>query len=487
MIKAKHKGSSSESSSVEVLAPKILINSIYSTLNIINGKKAENGEFSENCGKSFRYSMDSLVYICSKISGLKEQKRFRNLDKVPLSSTILLHEIGRNYRKYMNLLLEHGIIETDNHYVVGDEERRIPGKCKCYRVAKHLMVGETVSYKITKKSLLGKLLAWKQKMFDGIESDEMLCHVYDMMQEFNIDLKSAILDKPGERKHKKGCLELELKKSKDINDGELYVHKDRYNRIHTNFTNLSKNIRKTGLRCHGEKVKEIDIISSQPTLLYALMNAWVCKCEEAVRLGIDTGYYAYEPSKRKDVRDKYVNSRNGYHGEKIYDCELNDNLNMLGFKDYASLAKEARRELKVYKNKLESGIYEFFQDMHYEFFWEKISRKAIKKQFVSYVFGAGKRAYNARMDELWGNFFPALRKLLFHMKSYDYRSLSHELQRSEGAFMFGKLAPALNEEGITYVTIHDSIAVPETQVQKALDIFTECLDEADFGGRVKVE
>ena len=74
-----------------------------------------------------------------------------------------------------------------------------------------------------------------------------------------------------------------------------------------------------------------------------------------------------------------------------------------------------------------------------------------------------------------------------HLKSYDYRALSHELQKNEGSFMFGMLAPELNKAGINYVTIHDSIAVPKSQEETAFEIFSECLERASFGGRVKVE
>ena len=485
--KAKHKGSSLNSSTVVVLAPKILIKTIYTHLSTIKEKKGENEEFFGSDGKSFRYSMDSLVYICSKISSLKAQKRFKNLDKVPISSTVLLHEIGRNYRKYINLLLDNGIIETDNHYVVGDEENGRKGKCKCYCISNKSLGSDLVEDKITKKSLLGKILDWKERMLGEIESDDMLSNIYGMMKEFKIDLSTAVLDTPGERRCKKGTLAMELAKARDINAGELYIHKDHYNRIHTNFTNISKNIRKTGLTFHGEHVSEIDIVSSQPTLLYALLVSWFKKCENHAKEGADGKYFIEEPSKRVDIRQKYVNRKNKYHGSNMFACELNENYDRLGFERYSDMLEKASRELAAYKMRLDMGIYEFFKEVYSRYFWKEMTRKAIKKEFVSYVFGNGKKPYNYYMDEAWKLFFPTLRKALMHLKSYDYRALSHELQRNEGSFMFGTLAPELNKAGIKYVTIHDSIAVPKSQEEVAFEIFSECLERASFGGRVKVE
>jgi hypothetical protein len=75
----------------------------------------------------FKLYFDNFVYILGKIYEISTKNpRFKNLDKVPISSTILMHELGRHYRKYLDYLILHGFVETDNYYIDLDTKLMIP-------------------------------------------------------------------------------------------------------------------------------------------------------------------------------------------------------------------------------------------------------------------------------------------------------------------------------------------------------------------------
>lgn len=417
---------------------------------------------------SFPYKIDAFLYIINKIIQIPlYNRRFKHLNMVPLSSIILRMEIGKHYKRYIEYLITHKFLDTDNHYIVSSSERS--GKCKCYGLTKKYRSTSLEKHTMSYNSLVGKILAWKETYLGKHTSDEMLGKLYNMMQEFEIDIDAAEvylneLKESGKISQRK--IDIELDKCKRINSknastSDLFISKDGYNRVHTNFTNLSKHIRENFLYLNGKKVIGIDIVSSQASLLYTLMDNYVNSLEkEDIRLR-ENPFEIPLPFIRKDIRDKYINKKNFYTGSHQYDGKINRSIMQISGMSLSDIIKTAKTELRKFNSILKTeGVYEYFQDKWDLIHYESKSRQFIKKQWISYVFGKGKTPITEQMHFIWTTEFPMLTKVLAHFKEGDYRALAHTLQRHESNIMFKHICPEIDKVfNISYCTIHDSLII----------------------------
>lgn len=437
----------------------------------------------------FKLYFDNFVYILGKIYEISTKNpRFKNLDKVPISSTILMHELGRHYRKYLDYLILHGFVETDNYYIVSDFDKKIEGKCKCYSLGKYRSIQKSEKITIAPKSVIGHYIRWRKKIFSEVSNDQLLSKLFDMVQKFRIDTSEAesYLRKLQETDNSitNEWIDNELMKCDKINDKSsiekmMFIVKDPYNRVHTNITNLSKIIRENFLYLGDEPVKSIDIVSSQASLLYLLMKKERNLMDEIAHNphitndlpedGILVG---------TDVRDKYVNRKNSYSGEQI-PIVLRDEyrVSKLGHKTYSDAVSAVDEELEKMKIILESGIYEYFQQQWFIATKKWLSRNVIKKKWITFIFGEVHKTCHT-MRGIWNLTFPTLTKMINHFKLFDYRFLAHNLQRTEADLVFNKVCPLIDENlGIPYATVHDSLIVPSSAYDITKTIFSDVLIE----------
>ena len=230
-----------------------------------------------------KYHIDSFLHIIHTIRNLSSHKKFKNLQKVPIYSKILRFELGKNYRRYIDYLLKYKFITTDNHYIVGHGTK--PGKCKCYGIAPKYRKNKSEDHELTKKSILTKLIKWKEEKFGKMVDDELLGHLYEMLQKVDIDVVGVnkYLDEMVESGQlTKYKANLERDKCDRINNKSdphaIFIKKDTYGRVHSNFTNISKHIREKFLYLEGERLVALDIISSQPALLHTLFRKYFTVC-----------------------------------------------------------------------------------------------------------------------------------------------------------------------------------------------------------------
>ncbi len=423
--------------------------------------------------------LDYFIYFLSKITSLPlTNNKYKNLRKVPISSVILLNEMGKNYKRYIDYLILHKLIESDNHYIVGDGE--VHGKCKCYSIVDKIKMINYVDYKLTNKFLLSKILIWRQQRLGADSNDPLVSKIYEMIGQFNVDIDSAktyLNDLVEKKQLSKKNMDIEIEKCLKINNKndntlEHFVIKDTYNRVHSNFTNISKLIRENFLYIGDKKVVSIDIKTCQPALLYSLYLEYY---NQAVHhrnnpLRIDSVF------SRKDLRVKYVNHRNSYSGESYYGSQVNFEFNTFGYSlnDFTSKLKI---ELDCYERALHNDIYDFFVEQWEMFYDESKTRTQIKKEWVAYVFGNKTNANTVFIEKIWEFNFPLITKLLKHFKKDDYKTLSHALQRNESNVMYKDLFPKLESAIDCFTTIHDCILVPEDDVEKASELFQKVLDK----------
>ncbi len=114
----------------------------------------ELSEIGRKCITSFK--RDKLVYVLNLLTEIPSNNKDLMLTGgyVPVSSAILKNIIGSSYSDYIQLLLDEGVIESDNQYIVGE-------KSKGYRFTNKYQVN-LISIEITDFALQKKLLSRKR-------------------------------------------------------------------------------------------------------------------------------------------------------------------------------------------------------------------------------------------------------------------------------------------------------------------------------------
>lgn len=433
----------------------------------------------------FNYHLDYFLYVADKIIHISSYKKFKNLHKIPISSVVLRLELGKDYRKYLDYLLKYNFIATDNHYIVGDSENE--GKCKCYCLTTTYKKDELAEYEISKKSLLKKYLRWKEEKYGKMVNDKFMGNLYKMMKRFTVDMDAVHTYLSEGLKNKtltKLQAQLELDKCMKINAKDpysLFMTKDSYGRVHTNFTNLSKHIRDNFIYMDGEKLSQLDVISSQPAFLYVLFKDYTGKIISEMEKNLNGSKFSISPYTIKktgvDMRDKYVNKLNHYSGKGIYSNDFHPTLTNFHYTDYLDMLTDSVQEMEKYRNILKSGIYEFFQDKWEELYLEPVSRKVIKKEWITHVFGVNHTKKTWKLQKIWDREFPLFTKILHHFKNGSHKPLAHELQRREAKMIYGDLCPVIDSMGITYFTVHDCMVVKESEKERVQVEFEKVLKQ----------
>ena len=290
---------------------------------------------------------------------------------------------------------------------------------------------------VTSKVLLKRLEKCAEDRKAAQLMDPVVKDAHDNLQHFHIDREKAIktlekLDITPRRKAR------ELEKVERFNNANesptsLYVVRDAYGRVHTNITQVKKEIREHALTCDGGPITEVDIKSSQGAFLCYILGAYLN--------GSDTVIGRNAKS--------FISLKPGF----------------MSFLDRNRLNTEYARFSGLLRQK---ELYEFFgTEMSSDFDLDMdVDRDTAKLAFLSTLFAGTK--LSDKCDEtwhacrrVWEEHFPTLLRLIDGMKEENYRALAYEMQRMESSFVFDVVIPAIRKEvGCPYCTVHDSIIVP---------------------------
>lgn len=407
-------------------------------------------------------------------------------------SAVLLHKIlGDTYLPAIKELEANNFIGRTSSYVKGDSTRK--GKCKAFwlcqpyqnsyatylqtRADKKLKNDEVVihgtmsKYTITSPTVLKRI----KKSFDDrkkLSMDDPLVKLcYEELSHFSVD--EDVANKKLDEMIDNGEIspynaQMERNKVERFNglcdeEGDMYVKHDKYGRIHTNVTNMKKEIRHAALRCDGGMVGEVDIKSSQAAFIIAVFRRYI-------------DFY------RDDLyenRDTFIKFKPIWHE---------------GRKD-ATLDK-MEEELERYRNLVADGkIYEFFQtecsqdsDIN-----RPLTRDEAKKGLLSFLFSPlhfdeRREAVRGAVQRCWREHFNTLFNCMWSIKESCHASLAYEMQKIESSFVFEQVCPRIIEEvGCPFCTVHDSIIVPIEYVDHVRCIMDEELLNQDIPTHTDVE
>ena len=297
--------------------------------------------------------------------------------------------------------------------------------------------GRMMAVKLRSKILLKRLQKCAEDRKRIQLMDPVVRDAHENLKHFHIDRAKArrALVKAGVEGRK---LDRELRKVDRFNDAEgsdtsLYVVRDDYGRVHTNITQVKREVRESALTCDGGPVAEVDIKSSQGAFLCYIIGA--CLRGDKAMLGRNgESFIAMDPAAPDWIGREQLS-----------------------------------REFADFRGKLERReLYEFFaSEMSQDFdLDEVVDRERAKKAFLATLF-AGVHlddgcdpAWHA-CRRVWEEHWPKLLILIDSMKVSNYRALAYEMQRMESSFVFDVVIPAIKDEiGCPYCTVHDEVIVP---------------------------
>ena len=401
---------------------------------------------------------------------------------VPCGSKFLEAMIGRNYKSVVKKLLEAGYIEPDGVYWPGDQQ--IMGKCLGYRLAEHLRPAQTKWrwLPVPSNTLHKRIARWKDKAEQKLSPRQRL--MLDQLREISIDgdsaralipavVQSRILDwtkaiKAGKIKKSLDDLQKEfaqqlLRQVEAIERGEWYLKPDRFGREHSNITNLTSELRQF-LSFHGEPLENVDTSNSQPIFLgVSLKNA----IKQEQQTGSTTVPYcsAFCAKEEKEEQEEHPAGPQPYCSAH---CAEDDPF---------------INEVDKYLQWCEEGIYDKLATI------TRQPRGKVKQEMFAGVLFNRDNKWQNRTARAFEGEFPNIRQDLRDMKAHGYQKVAHAMQRTEAAFMFGKVIPRLLQENpqMPVFTLHDSILTTPHYSGYVQGVMQDEFRKLDIKAKVRIE
>lgn len=416
--------------------------------------------FLEKHPPSFNYKVDHFYFIIEYLAkGMEQGDLDQNLGFINTSSVKLQRRI-RNYKQYLDHMLEFGFIRTDMEYIPGV-------KSKGYLISGKNDEDTTIYLIPIKSSVARKNRARdnKERIAKNKATEKKYPHLTKWFNEkLKIDVRSANLklnelcpvQTGGIRGTKKGEASRHTKRVKSLYSiNKLEHHNYYYNvddfggRFHSNLTNIKKELRNY-ITYDGNRLINVDIKCSQPFFSTLLFNP---------------AFYE-EKSEIFSIRDiptlcpllfgKYC--KYGFSSFVI----------MLG-KTLQSTDKEKVKEfIKMVNSE------DFYKRIFTKIYPDKtFDRPNAKLMILVYFFSKNRSKAKIRMD--FKNALPEVHDLYASIKKKNHRALSHILQRIESEIMIQRVVKRISIEKpeLPIFTIHDSVATVQGNEHYVSEIIAE--------------
>lgn len=339
-----------------------------------------------------------------------------------LSSVILRKKYGEKYNYYMSYLVEQNILNMTCNYFADV-------KARTYKLVDTYIDDELIRHKCTDTFLLKKAkgryeISISDKNLNTIPLD-IKKKMYGSLYKIKIDYINALKyidelkkqEKINENKYKKNKFTIN-----NIKNSEIFFNFDDYGRFHNNFTTLKKEIRNNFLTINNETLGEVDIKNSQPFFLSVML--------------------------KKEL--KHINN----------DTQRFIDLTVSGL---------------IYEDILENS---------------KLTSREDAKELMYYVlFGNNKEHY--KYDKIFKKLYPSVYEYIWEFKNtrthkdvtidkkYQYKEMSHELQRMESQFIYNVVVKDIYDTypNIIIFTVHDSIIFPKSYQERIENIFNKHFNE----------
>jgi len=332
-----------------------------------------------------------------------------------ISSVIMRNKYGKLYNVYLEYLLSVKFLYMVSNYYVKKKTRTYKLNVDKIHSRMRVDITDKILLKKHSREWLTKTLA---DMFESPIQDVTKNDLIDDLYSININYKRAC--QWLEQQYASGEMDLQkytknLHSVNCINSGHLFYKFDSFGRLHTNFTVIKKYIRLNFLDIDGKELVELDIKNSQPFFLGVLINR-----ENPSIKNVDDVKYFFET--------------------------VNNGL-----------------------------LYDLFLDKYPDVF---VDRNQTKVMIYRVLFGRNNKTIE---NDIFCETFPTVYKFIKEYKSANgnYKTLSHELQRLESEFVFGKVVRMVKDKfpAVKLFTVHDSIIYPLEYKEEVNIIFRNVFRE----------
>lgn len=178
-----------------------------------------------------------------------------------LYSKYLKNVYGSKYNYYISFLMENNFLYLYKNYSVGRHS-------KMYAITKDVVKEMS---KINTKNLKLSKHEYKKISIREVGTNPVSKQIVSSLFKVNIEKEeSELWIEKSNLDYRKSILNKTIVEK--IVNKDIYYIKDKYGRLHTNYTNLKKDIRNSFLTINGNRLREVDIKNSQPFFLYVLMK-----------------------------------------------------------------------------------------------------------------------------------------------------------------------------------------------------------------------
>ncbi|MDR2948833.1 MAG: hypothetical protein LBV71_06455 [Prevotella sp.] len=439
---------------------------------------SDNGKLKAK-GSNIYYDKDRLLYVISLITIIPAHNK-NNIfedDYVPINSTLIRDFILKDYKNYLDYLIDTGVIECDNHYIKNEK---------------------SYGYRFTEKyaDVPLKIILYKghinketetipSSIFndEGIEIDNPLLNYpylryWYAQKGLNIDINKALkfASDYTEKKIKDGYNTWKNSKTKkgdkihpktqkraiQFNLYSLSTHD--YNakidtnvhRLHSAMTNM-ESVYRNFITFEGRRLVNLDIKNSQPYLACILFSPQFWD-------NTSTQFnYTHLPTNIQTLINNTIINNTPLH--KI-------------LKDYTNNITNTQ-EINSYKRKVSEGnFYEYMIDQIKKESGREIDRQKVKDMMFE-VFFSKNQYLNQPMykhKKMFSKIHPNVYEVFRLIKSTDHATLACLLQSIESEIVLHRCCKRVWEEGnqeIPIFTIHDSIVTTVENLNFVKNIMEE--------------
>ncbi|MCX7424649.1 MAG: hypothetical protein NTW96_03325 [Planctomycetia bacterium] len=357
-------------------------------------------------------------------TGLTDDARCREAGRVPLKTEYLRNVIGRHHvDDVRQAAVEVGYVQRDSSYRAGRYSQAywILPPYDSVRLVQRDIADPGLRHNVRKWHQERRRAMWQRIQRNETLVDSAVCqHLWRNLQRLRIDAQIDF----GEVV----CPAYQIAAER-IRHRELWFTVDDYGRIHTNVTNLPRQLRRR-LSADGVRLANVDIGESQP-LFIGMAIAKATAGRQPVTLITDDSQTRFSP--RHHMMDNTMMDKN-----TLFEGEL----------DREQLPDALRRYVELCEAR---GLYQTVADRLGQ------TRDEAKRRVMVVFFD--KPWHSNAVSDVLEALFPTVMETMRRIKRTDYRRLAHLAQRIENAFMFRRIVPRIIQErpDLFITTIHDSI------------------------------
>ncbi|MCB0701057.1 MAG: hypothetical protein H6551_12090 [Chitinophagales bacterium] len=438
-------------------------------------------------------AIDKLHYVCHIINRLMlrldDDMRYNGSDYkygVPLNSRALRKALGRRYRDTIDVLIEHGIIETNDVFEVGKTSKQYRFTEQYRYSSTKYVAPKTNKYrefsipqgavKIDASTFYDvRLVKRVQKMFVGLTIDVIAANSW--VDKYYEEQRQVIISAKNKKAIQRKLKELVIKCNgyresiRKVHVKEASFVQDAFgHRLHTPLTRLKKELRQF-VRYDGMPLVEIDIANSQLFFMIPLLQ-WKMYHPQAG--GGEKNTFKHRIWIGEDQRETY---RNTIMWCKEVEMQYSKGLQEISFVSDACKGIVYERVAQY----LSASGYFKNEEAKEE------KRAHVKKYLLKLIFASPTKnysMYNASIGAIWDAFkacYPEIGKLVILIKGVDYKAISRLLQRIESYCIIGSVCKIVNDKNadIPLFTLHDCIVTTDNYVEtvekELLGIITELI------------